>query len=94
MSCVSPLSNASVGSGTNGVGEALSSVGLGWLLVGWVSSLGCSGVGSEGEVGIGWIGWLRVSACSTWAITFGGIGSKGSCKGSILALSSPGLFGM
>ena len=75
MSYVSPLSNASVGSSTNHAVEALSTGTLGWSLEGWVSSPGCSGVGGEGEVGIG-------------------IGSKGSRKGSIIALSSPGLFGM
>ena len=94
MLCVSPLSNASVGSRTKGVGEALSTGRLGWSLRGWVSSPGCSGVGGEGEVGIGWIGWLRASACSTRAITSGGIGSNGGCKGSIISLSPPGLLEM
>ena len=94
MSWVSPLSNASVGSRTKGAGKALFTGRLGWLLAGWVSSPDCSGVGGEGELGIGWIGWLGSSARSTWAMTSGGIGSKGGHKGSIIALSSPGLFGM
>ena len=94
MSWVSPLSNAPVGSWTKGAGKALSTGRLGWLLAGSVSSPDCSGVGGDGELGIGWIGWLRASAHSTRAMTSGGIGSKGGRKGSIIALSSPGLFGM
>ena len=48
-----PLNNASLGSRTNGVDKASSAGRLGWLLGCWASSPGCSGVGGEGEVGIG-----------------------------------------
>lgn len=94
VTCVSPLSNTSVGSRTKGGGEVLSSGRLGWSLGCWASSPGSSGVGGEEGVGISWIGWLRASARSTRAITSGGIGEKGGLKGSIIALSSPGLLGI
>ena len=87
------VSATSPGCRITGGGEAVLRGELDWLFWDPTSSLGLPGVGEGVVVEVTGIGWFKASAHNTQTKTSAGIGEKGGHKGSIIALSSPGLFG-